>query len=428
LHKYDGKVWINYNINCEFRNTVSQARIDKNGDVWFNVGNGLMSYLNKKWQFVQFTNHIIDFNFDSNNLLWYTDYKGLNKIHNDAPVLVDDKSGKIVICNDNRILINQDLCEKDIFDSVYIANSNGIFYINGDILMKKIELPIGVTSIFSFKIDSKNNIYIASDLGMYVYKSNDSIWLLISKDYCLEDISIDYQDNIWYIIPKKYKTKNKIFKYDLKIDSLYCYTVDFNPSSILFDLNGNRWVGSDNGIYLFNDSLKALDANPKFFQFDSEGYLSDTISILSNTQWHFISNSNWINIDTTRGFGNKKVIISTKENTNQFDREATFVVESDSTGNQIIKIKQNKKLLNSISESIKDIQIFPNPVNEHLTIIYKNSNTYRIQIYNMNGMLLFNKLISRNTEIIDFKSYPKGYYILKIISNEKTSVHKVQKI
>ena len=69
----------------------------------------------------------------------------------------------------------------------------------------------------------------------------------------------------------------------------------------------------------------------------------------------------------------------------------------------------------------KNYQVYPNPVKDYLTVT--GSEITKLNLYSPQGRLLTNT--TENT--LDFNSYPKGAYVVEIISKEGTFYRKVLK-
>jgi photosystem II stability/assembly factor-like uncharacterized protein len=77
----------------------------------------------------------------------------------------------------------------------------------------------------------------------------------------------------------------------------------------------------------------------------------------------------------------------------------------------------------NIDEGAKDIVVYPNPVNNCFKI--KSNNTIqRIEIYNINGRLLFSKT---NDEVIDISDCQNGVYLIKVFTKDKFYISKIIK-
>lgn len=78
----------------------------------------------------------------------------------------------------------------------------------------------------------------------------------------------------------------------------------------------------------------------------------------------------------------------------------------------------NKNIVSSSDEMAKniDFQLFPNPVDDILNLVYQNEmdgNT-SIVLLNMQGQVLLKKEIAQKQNSIDISSFPKGVYLVQL--------------
>lgn len=105
---------------------------------------------------------------------------------------------------------------------------------------------------------------------------------------------------------------------------------------------------------------------------------------------------------------------------NQIKRRFIYVVSGlYRTANQpVVPIAQKEDFIES--DLYKDITYYPNPVMSELNLHWKNDLTnqiHTIELYNLSGQLMkrFTSLKGLTETIIDFQSYPSGYYDLHLI-------------
>ncbi len=80
--------------------------------------------------------------------------------------------------------------------------------------------------------------------------------------------------------------------------------------------------------------------------------------------------------------------------------------------------------INDITES--QFSVYPNPVSNLLYITTPVSN-YSILIYNLQGQLISKYLLQSGSQTIDYNSYARGIYIMKIISENASKTFKIVK-
>lgn len=74
-----------------------------------------------------------------------------------------------------------------------------------------------------------------------------------------------------------------------------------------------------------------------------------------------------------------------------------------------------------------DIKVFPSPASSYFQVKSKQSIIENIEIYDITGKMIDNIYLYNNASIIDFTSYSKGIYILKIFTKDKVFTQKLIK-
>ena len=74
-----------------------------------------------------------------------------------------------------------------------------------------------------------------------------------------------------------------------------------------------------------------------------------------------------------------------------------------------------------------NIQIYPNPATEKLTIAYNEKQNINLQIYNTIGECVMQKQLANNTNEIDISSLAKGIYVVRITGTNGTFQQKLIK-
>ncbi len=65
-----------------------------------------------------------------------------------------------------------------------------------------------------------------------------------------------------------------------------------------------------------------------------------------------------------------------------------------------------------------DINVYPNPTNNIVTIDFNDVNSRKISIIDCYGKLVYEKVSNRNVEILDIRDLSSGVYILHVVSSE----------
>ena len=81
-------------------------------------------------------------------------------------------------------------------------------------------------------------------------------------------------------------------------------------------------------------------------------------------------------------------------------------------------------------DNINIAVVYPNPVCKELNIVIKDFSRgkYLLNVFDTKGTLIINRYLKQNIEMINFSGYPKGEYLIKIISEfgpQNSEIHKV---
>ena len=88
------------------------------------------------------------------------------------------------------------------------------------------------------------------------------------------------------------------------------------------------------------------------------------------------------------------------------------------------KIKNAANGQNSIVEKSKsEFAIYPNPANDYL-IIESDLENAKVEIYNLNGVLIYTGIFNNNSKYVNISDYSAGLYFVKIINDKETKTLK----
>jgi hypothetical protein len=73
----------------------------------------------------------------------------------------------------------------------------------------------------------------------------------------------------------------------------------------------------------------------------------------------------------------------------------------------------------------EETKIYPNPSNDILNIEIENSNSTRIELYDVSGTLMFSKAIHSSSEQIDVSGFSRGVYLVKLWQDNSVTVGKM---
>ncbi|MFA7082621.1 MAG: T9SS type A sorting domain-containing protein [Bacteroidales bacterium] len=84
--------------------------------------------------------------------------------------------------------------------------------------------------------------------------------------------------------------------------------------------------------------------------------------------------------------------------------------------------------LNNIETKDNNILVYPNPTKDDVYITTKGEQINSYSLYNINGQLLLNnEKVKNKSEKISLSTFPKGVYILKVVTDKSVYPRKVIK-
>lgn len=101
-----------------------------------------------------------------------------------------------------------------------------------------------------------------------------------------------------------------------------------------------------------------------------------------------------------------------------------FRAQYDENGYELWKLTFEDMAVSDLTQN--QFSIYPNPANDVVNISGK-SNISSVQMYDLTGKLLSNQSLNSKDAKINISAFPKGIYIIKIVSEGKTNTHKIIK-
>ena len=181
------------------------------------------------------------------------------------------------------------------------------------------------------------------------------------------------------------------------------------------------------------DELPTVGPNP--FIVDCKFDYRDSIFIGANANetWTISDIPSWIQIlpRDTIGTGSKAVRLRVVEAYNEkVPRTATLRVRSNSFDEKLTIIQcpcgdDCTWMAIDIQEANQnaEIKIFPNPAKSQFTVT--NVKDANLQLYNILGQEILHTYSSEENTVININSLPQGIYVLKVLKNNTSSVHKI---
>jgi phosphotriesterase-related protein len=144
-----------------------------------------------------------------------------------------------------------------------------------------------------------------------------------------------------------------------------------------------------------------------------------TFTVTSNIDWSLSENSIWftaIKADATN------LTVNYDENTSVVSRFEKITIGGAGVNSQSVYIIQEGDILSTIKpiSEIQQINIFPNPVSNKISITYPEGKSLIIEIYEPSGRLVIRLQSSYKNEVteIDFSGFNSGLYLYRIIDKE----------
>jgi hypothetical protein len=164
--------------------------------------------------------------------------------------------------------------------------------------------------------------------------------------------------------------------------------------------------------------LLILTASPKSLTIDYPEFSTARFNIVSNTSWTVSSSESWLTAGSDSGSGNASIELIAHANPLRDSRKATITVSSSGLTNQIVSVTQKGK---SCTNGSLDIDIYPNPATDHITITVGddyNNPAYTIKIMNMLGTVVFETRINQSQYELNINSWNmKGTYLMQVYNN-----------
>jgi hypothetical protein len=142
--------------------------------------------------------------------------------------------------------------------------------------------------------------------------------------------------------------------------------------------------------------------------------IQDIMPVISGNQ-----GSNWLmqTVDLTPYKGNIKLI---------FRAEIGGGFQSDIAIDDVVLIDRMPVGVESLEQEQEEFKVFPNPAREVVNLLYNSSSQARLQIFNMNGQLVYEAQLSPNSvEQIDVSAFSAGLYQLRLSNESGVSVEKL---
>lgn len=237
---------------------------DKKGYLWIGTQDGLNQYDGyefQKYSRIPFEKNSLSSDFvnvlmeDENERLWIGTIDGLDVLDksrssfiNLTPFVKPQKSST------NVTSIVQ--VTKDDYLVSTVTQLNMVSETNGVFASRIINLPDKDLRLYKAVKDGKNNVWFATNKGLYYYNLTSKGWKKVEKSNAerVLDLSIDKANNIWFI------SNSVLYKYDLTMDKVSSLNTGLKTSAVYSDKLGDLWLGTiGQGVYGISTNLPMLD-------------------------------------------------------------------------------------------------------------------------------------------------------------------------
>ncbi len=366
-----------------------------------------------------------------NNTMYFETYPLVNKGYSDIFIARYDSNGNVIwakdvggYSDDNSTSVTIDATGNSYLSINYysqLVTSNSDTVANNN------------SSMAIIKFNINGNIIWSKTSGYY-----NSGWLACAKT--------DQTGNIYLV---GYFVGNHVV---FGADTIQNTNTNANIFIVKYDMNGNViWTkgfgntGIDHGSFVTTDSFNNLFIGGFFtgtsIVFDSFSLTNTAngspdifitkLDSLGNVTWAKSAASqgddylNSIGVDIlgnifTTGYYHASSIV--------FDNDTLFNPNFSSANYYIYLAKINESISTNITPSLilsVDLNIFPNPAKNSITISQTEPSFNKYEIYSLNGKLVKESKINGILQKVDLTGYAEGMYIVKLIGNQKVELKKI---
>jgi len=386
--------WTNYSKtqNDEKIEWVSCGLEDKNGNLWFGTVHGIFMLDQKGWHIYKqdqgWVQNVVE---DKKGHLWFASWEGVYKYDGESWKTYTTENGMLSNGTNGLFIDSQ--------DNIWIGTSKGVSKWNGESFVNyPIDESLTGGTIYSFTEDNKRKIIATTVYGLITLEDNNWIRLPNAPVCWFYDSYIDMNNTQWFA-----SIHNGLYKYDGENWSNYTIA-DGLISNNIFSIfreknNGVFWFGTENGISsLIPDIVAHVSEHSKKTSSSKNSY-SINLQCEGITQPFQFSINGSAFVRNGGVFENLLDGYYTISITNAYD---TIKIENIKIGNPITDI---------VTESAEEITVFPNPSSG---VFYFKNLSGKLELYDLQGRILLEKIISGEDNSINISEFNRGIYIISI--------------
>lgn len=465
--------WKNYdNTNSSIPfDKVFYLEVDNDGNIWGGTSvTNMVAHL-FKFDGTDFTNYysnkwVYDIKLDDSGNIWtlssktelsmfdgstWTDYKNTDLSYYSSPLYIDGQGNKwanpmftgTLLKFDGTNWTNYTAASEGYPENkintingygnhIYFGtNDSGLIHYDGAKweTFNKDNSPMPNNRIYSSYIDKNDSLWLLCD-GGFIVTMKDNNWSVFYDSILKEfgyGIEIDGKGNIWVAL------STKVIKITNGIATVFNSNNSILPAHSLLTLkidNENTvWVGSRFGLFSYKENVDTtitITGQPQNITIDEGGFVKFEVGAQGQNlsyQWQkdglnipYATLENYqIASAKTSDAGKYKCII--KNTWGQISSDEAILTVNTNSGIQ----KHN---------NYSEITIYPNPIEESLTVFYHDLKINDISIIDVSGKLIYHKIYSSNPDetLLTIERPSKivsGVYLIKINTDKGNLVKKV---
>jgi len=259
LCKWDGTSFFTFeNMNSILESRIYDLTLHSNGNVIAASSEGLISIKDKFWQGMEFDTLLINFQvnsvYEANGSIMAGTEIGFYLFEDNIPIehsLISQLKNQYI----RNLLLGKD-------GKLYIGTNQSLFIWDGNNIIEP-KLPPKCISIKIWDIvEYQNQILVAGEQTPHTLHNGEFKLSKIESQYSLELMDntffywshfIDSDGSLWFGFDDGIQHFTKDIPYDGTTDEIFDYQSGLHASyfkSFLQDKSGNRWFGTENGIWI----------------------------------------------------------------------------------------------------------------------------------------------------------------------------------
>jgi len=222
-----------------------------------------------------------------------------------------------------------------------------------------------------------------------------------SQDYPIKDKKCDYENNMYRGIA--------FYDEDLNLKDSLVFGLDCEINAGIY--YGMSYVNPDSIYYVYYNDVAIINKEEQRIE------TKTTISIAN------FSHNGQLNFNTHLDIANDPLQEKSIERATALSNGGVLIYGYTEAGSYLLLYHPTKNL--SVQETVvAKREIYPNPVQSQFTVT--NTENADIQLFNILGQKVFQTFGTQENTVVNTASLPQGLYVLKVVKDNVSTVHKVQ--